>query len=184
MKQTTINLRSLLTAFFLSWIIGVAAQTTVKGVVQDETGDPLIGATVQEKGNVKNGTATNLDGEFTLNVKSLDATLIVSYVGMQTADFKLNGKNNVVITLREDAKSLDDLVVVGYGSMKKSDLAGASSSLTEAAIKGSTITNLDQSLQGRAAGVTAMATSGALAPVHPSECEDRPQSTPVQNLYM
>ncbi len=161
MKSKIFDLRGLLAAFMLCFMLTAVAQTTVKGVVQDKAGEPLIGATVQEKGNTGNGTATDFDGNFTLSVKSANATLVVSYVGMSTQEVSLGGKTNVTITLEENSEVLDEVVVVGYGTMKKSDLAGASSSLNEDAMKGSIITNLDQSLQGRATGVQAVSTSGA-----------------------
>ena len=161
MKRKFFDLRGLLTAVLMCFALTMAAQTTVTGLVQDDSGEPLIGATVQEKGNASNGTATDIDGRFTLKVKSAKATLVVSYVGMTSKDVALDGKTDVTVTLSENSEVLNELVVVGYGSMKKSDLAGASSSMNEADMKGSIITNLDQSLAGRAAGVTSMQTSGA-----------------------
>lgn len=116
---------------------------------------------MQEKGNTANGTATGIDGDFALKVKSTKSVLIVSYVGMKSQEVALNGRTDLTVTLEDDSELLDEVVVVGYGTMKKSDLAGASTSLGEDAMRGSVITNLDQSLQGRAAGVTSMATSGA-----------------------
>lgn len=161
MKSKIFDLRCLLTALMLCVMLTAVAQTSVKGIVQDKTGEPLIGATVQEKGNTANGIATGLDGDFALKVKSPNATLLVSYVGMKPQEVALNGRTDITVTLEEDSEVLDEVVVVGYGTMKKSDLAGASSSLGEDAMKGSVITNLDQSLQGRATGVQAVATSGA-----------------------
>ncbi len=161
MKSKISYLRGLVTALILSITLSAAAQITVTGIVQDKTGEPLTGATIQEKGNTSNGTATGLDGDFSIKVKSNNAVLLVSYVGMKSQQVSLNGKTNVTITLEDDAEMLDEVVVVGYGTMKKSDLAGASTSLGEDAMKGSVITNLDQSLQGRATGVQAVATSGA-----------------------
>lgn len=161
MKSKFFDLRGLLTAFMLCFMLGAVAQVSVKGVVQDKTGEPLVGATVQEKGNTSNGIATGIDGDFTLKVKSSKAVLLVSYVGMKSQEVALNGRTDVTVTLEEDSELLDEVVVVGYGTMKKSDLAGASTSLGEDAMRGSIITNLDQSLQGRATGVTAVSTSGA-----------------------
>lgn len=83
MKSNNFDLRGVLTALMLMLALGLWAQTTVKGVVQDKTGEPLIGATIQEKGNTANGVATGYDGDFTLKVKSPDAVLLVSYVGMK-----------------------------------------------------------------------------------------------------
>ena len=155
------DLRAVLMVLFAALSISMAAQTTITGVVLEPDGIPAIGATVMEKGSTTNGTATDIDGNFSLQVSSAQTTLVVSYVGMETQEVPLNGQTNVTITLKNSDVALDELVVVGYGTMKKSDLAGASVSLNEDALKGSVITNLDQSLQGRAAGVQATATSGA-----------------------
>lgn len=131
----------------------------VSGVIIDATGLPVIGANVLEKGTT-NGVITDLDGNFTLNVKP-GATLVITYIGYQPQEIKVGNQTMFNITLKEDSEMLDEVVVVGYGTMKKSDLSGASVSMDEDAIKGSIITNLDQSLQGRAAGVAAVSTSGA-----------------------
>lgn len=132
---------------------------SVSGVIIDATGLPVIGANVLEKGTT-NGVITDLDGKFTLNVKP-GSTLVISYIGYVTQEIKITNQKNLNITLEEDSETLDEVVVVGYGTMKKSDLSGASVSMDENDLKGSIITNLDQSLQGRAAGVTAVTTSGA-----------------------
>lgn len=131
----------------------------VSGVIIDASGLPVIGANVLEKGT-SNGTITDLDGKFTLNVKP-GSTLVISYIGYVSQEIKVGNQTTLNITLKEDSEMLDEVVVVGYGTMKKSDLSGASVSMDEDAIKGSIITNLDQSLQGRAAGVAAVTTSGA-----------------------
>ena len=130
----------------------------ITGTVVDSQG-PIIGATVKVKGT-NNAAVTDLDGNFTLNV-SAGQTVEVSYVGYVTKTFKVGGQAKYDVTLTEDNNSLDEVVVVGYGTMKKSDISGSSVSLGEKAMKGSIITSLDQSLQGRAAGVTALSTSGA-----------------------
>ena len=145
---------------FLFMAVGMFAQVTVTGTVYEENGDPIIGATVREKGTTA-GAATDIDGNYTIKVKDADATLVFSYVGFETVEIALKGRTNLNVTMRESSTNLNELVVVGYGTMKKSDLAGASSTLNESSLKGSVITNLDQSLQGRAAGVTAVTTSGA-----------------------
>ena len=113
----------------------------------------------QSKGT-NTGVATDFDGKFTLSVNP-GSTLIVSYIGYITKEVKVGNQTSLKIFLEEDKKLLDEVVVVGYGTMKKSDLSGSSVSVGEKAIKGSVITSLDQSLQGRAAGVTAVSTSGA-----------------------
>ena len=134
------------------------ATKKITGTVSDAMG-PVIGASVLVKGT-STGAATDFDGKFTLNAKP-GATLVISYIGYLTKEVKVDSRNSYSITLEEDKKVLDEVVVVGYGTMKKSDISGASVSLGENAMKGSIITSLDQSLQGRAAGVTAVQTSGA-----------------------
>ena len=130
----------------------------ITGTVSDAMG-PVIGASVVIKGT-SNGVATDFDGNFMLNA-SPGQTLVISYIGYLTKEVKVDGRSEYNITIEEDKKVLDEVVVVGYGTMKKSDLSGASVSLGEDALKGSVITNLDQAFAGRAAGVTSMATSGA-----------------------
>ena len=137
-----------------------AVQQTKKitGTISDSQG-PVIGASVVVKGT-SNGVATDFDGNFTLNVNQ-GQTLVISYIGYLTKEVKIDGRSHYDITLQEDNALLDEVVVVGYGTMKKSDLAGASATMDEKAIKGANITNLDQSFQGRVTGVTAVQTSGA-----------------------
>lgn len=142
---------------FLS-ISMMAQKVPVSGTVSDQTG-PVIGARVIEKGTT-NGTMTDNDGHFTLTV-SKGAVIEISSIGYKTQEIAVGAQTNFTVTLSEDNEFLDEVVVVGYGSMKKSDLAGASVSMKESDLKGSIISSLDQSLQGRAAGVTAVTTSGA-----------------------
>jgi len=131
---------------------------TVTGTVQDEAGDPLIGATVQQKGS-SNGIATDIDGQFKLSVPK-NATLVVSYVGYTTQSVAVEGRTSLTITLKENSEVLDEVVVVGYGQMKRSDMTGSVVSVGDAAIKKSVPTSIDQVLQGRAAGVQIQANSG------------------------
>ena len=131
----------------------------ITGTVVDASG-PVIGASVVVKGTA-NGVATDFDGNFTLNA-SPGQTLVVSYIGYLNKEVKITAnQTNYEITIEEDKQMLDEVVVVGYGTMKKSDLSGSSSSINEQSLKGTVITSLDQSLQGRATGVTAVTTSGA-----------------------
>ena len=154
------DMRAMLLGIFMMLTATVFAQVTVTGVVTESTGDPVIGGTVREKGT-QNGTVTDIDGNFSLKVANANATLIFSYVGLETQEVKLAGRKTVNVTLQSDDELLDEVVVVGYGVQKKSDLAGASSSLGENALKSANITNLDQSFAGRVTGVTAVQTSGA-----------------------
>ena len=134
------------------------AQNRVTGTVTDDIG-PVIGASVMEKGT-QNGAVTDLDGNYVITVKP-GATLVFSSIGYATQEIEVGGQSTINVLLKEDTEFLDEVVVVGYGTMKRSDLSGASVSMKEEDLKGSIITNLDQSLQGRAAGVTAVQTSGA-----------------------
>lgn len=151
------KLFSCLVLMFLS-ISMVAQKVPVSGTVSNQTG-PVIGASVIEKGTT-NGTMTDNDGHFTLTV-SKGAVIEISSIGYKTQEITVGAQTNFTVTMSEDNEFLDEVVVVGYGSMKKSDLAGASVSMKESDLKGSIISSLDQSLQGRAAGVTAVTTSGA-----------------------
>lgn len=137
------------------------AQSKITGVVKDSTGEPIIGASVTIKGAQGVDAVTDIDGNFSLTVPSGKKQLLVSYIGFTPQTVDVNGKNTFTIVLKEDNQTLNEVVVVGYGTMKKSDLAGATGSMDEKKMKGSIITNLDQSLGGRVAGVTSMATSGA-----------------------
>ena len=150
-----------LTALLMSCHV-MAQQNHVTGTITDgNDGSPIIGANVLVKGTAV-GTISDLNGGFSVNMPSGRNVLVVSCIGYKTQELTIKpGQKTVSIVLREDTELLDEVVVVGYGTMKKSDLSGASVSMSEDKIKGSVITNLDQSLQGRAAGVTAVATSGA-----------------------
>ena len=135
------------------------AQTkSVSGTVVDNAG-PVAGASVIEKGT-QNGAVTDLDGKWTLKV-SPGETIVVSSIGYKDVEIVVGSQNVYNITLEEDRQLLDEVVVVGYGTMKRSDLSGSSVSMSEESIKGSIVSSLDQTLQGRAAGVTAVQTSGA-----------------------
>ena len=130
----------------------------ITGTVSDAMG-PVIGASVVVKGT-SNGVATDFDGKFSLNVNP-GQTLVISYIGYITKEVKVDSKTSYSITLEEDKKMLDEVVVVGYGTMKKSDLAGASFTMDEKALKNANVTNIDQAFAGRVTGVTAVQTSGA-----------------------
>ena len=135
------------------------AQTiSVTGTVTDQSGEPLIGATVMQKGT-NNGTASDIDGKFAIKVPS-KSTIVVSYVGYTSQEIAVNGRTTINVKLTEDAGMLEDLVVVGYGQMKRSDMTGSVVSVGEDAVKKSISTSIDQVLQGRAAGVQIQANSG------------------------
>ncbi len=158
--KSTIHLQSLGLLLLLSLIPlwAFAQKVTVKGVVKDAMGETVIGASVLEKGTT-NGTITDFDGNFELNV-SPRATLSISFVGYKTQEIPVAGKTSFTITLKEDTEVLDEVVVVGYGQMKRSDLTGSVVSVDSKSIERSVPTSIDQALQGRAAGVMIQANSG------------------------
>lgn len=127
-------------------------QKAITGIIKDVNGEPIIGANVVEKGTT-NGTVTDIEGRFSLNVAP-GATLVVSYIGYTTSEIVVGNKTDLAISLKEDSEMLDEVVVVGYGTMKKKDLTGA-----VAAVKGDDLaarktTQLSTALQGAASGVT------------------------------
>ena len=128
-----------------------AQQITVQGVVKDQTGETVIGASVMEKGTT-HGTITGIDGDFSLNMSS-NGTLVVSFVGYKTQEVQVKGQKQLQVVLSEDAEMLDEVVVIGYGTMKKSDLTGAVSSIGNKDIKDSPVSNLGQAIQGKISGV-------------------------------
>lgn len=139
-------------------LVSAQQSLSVSGVVTDASdGNPLIGVSVQVKGT-STGTVTDIDGKYSLAVPQ-GSTLVFTYIGMEKQE--ISAKSRVInVKMQSDAKMLDEVVAVGYGTMKKSDLSGASVSVGEEKLKGSIITNMDQALQGRVAGVTAVQTSG------------------------
>ncbi|MDR0412978.1 MAG: TonB-dependent receptor [Dysgonamonadaceae bacterium] len=150
--------------FLLMYCIGVyaSAQITVSGVVTSSTdGSTMPGVSVTVK-DAAQGTATGIDGNFSLSIPSERAVLVLTYIGYRKKEVPVTGSSkDLRISMEEDVLLLDEVVAVGYGTMKKSDLSGASFSLGEDKIRGSLITNIDQALQGRVSGVTSVMTSGA-----------------------
>jgi TonB-linked SusC/RagA family outer membrane protein len=130
----------------------------VSGTVRDADGAPVVGASVVVKGTTI-GVSTSIDGAYSIQALA-DASLIFSFMGMITAEELVGGRSRIDVTLVEDAKELGEVVVVGYGVMKKSDLTGAVASVKADALQKTPASNLTQALQGRAAGVTVNASSG------------------------
>ena len=125
---------------------------TVAGCVKDAAGDFLIGATVQVKG-ISGGTITDIDGNYILKDVPRTATLVFSYVGMQNKEVPVNGKSTINLTLLDDALQLEQVVVIGYGSVKKSDVTGSVTSVKTEALKEIPANSVEGLLQGRAAGL-------------------------------
>ena len=144
--------KPLMTLFLLCLFpLGTLAQSIIKGTVNDETGEPVIGATVKVQGTQK-GAITDFNGNFSIEAAS-NATLTISYVGYITQKVPVAGKNNLVITLQEDNTTLSDVVVIGYGVQRKSDLTGAVASVKGDDIKNLSTSDAGAALQGKVTGV-------------------------------
>lgn len=140
-------------------ILSVEAQSpqqeqkiTVSGTILDAQGEPIIGASVLEKGVQGNGTITDIDGIFKLSVSSSKAQLEVSYIGYQSQTVAVQPGRNMKITLQEDSKQLDEVVVVGYGTQSKKTLTGAVSMVNMGDVEMNTVPNVSRALAGKAAG--------------------------------
>ncbi len=145
--------------FFLLFPCWAFAQSiTVSGTIKDPTGETLIGVNVIETGTTR-GTISDIDGNYQISVAP-DAKLTFSYIGFESQTVDVRGRTSINITLKEDINTLDEVVVVGYGTMRKSDLTGSVSSVSTDAITRAAPTSIDQVLQGRAAGVQIQQSSG------------------------
>lgn len=125
---------------------------SVSGKVLDENGNPMIGVTVMVK-NTTNGTATDIDGDYTLKNVAENATLVFSYVGYASQEAKVAGRSVIDVVLKEDSELLEDLIVVGYGTQKKSDVTGALTRVDSETLNSRPVSNALEALQGKAAGV-------------------------------
>ncbi len=136
-------------------------EATVSGIVVDaETQAPLPGVTVFEKGT-NNGTATNFDGEYNLELSNQEATLVFSFVGFITQEVNVNGRTAINITLQVDSNSLDEVVVIGYGTTRKSDLTGSVVSISGNNLTEQARSSVAETLTGRLAGVQVLSTEGS-----------------------
>ena len=134
-------------------------EITVKGSVKDVEGNPLPGVNVVENGTT-NGAVTDLDGNYTINVSSPNAILSFSYVGYLTEDIEVNNQNTINIALIEDIRALDEVVVIGYGSVKKVDLTGAIATVSGDDLNKNAVVDPLYALQGKAAGISITPKSG------------------------
>lgn len=146
------------TVFFVFSVIGAHAQSVVTGSVKDGSGEPIIGATIMEKGT-SNGGVTDLDGSFSIKVGD-HATLVVSYVGYERQEVPVAGKSTVNIVLTESDRTIDEVVVVGYGAIAKRSVSTAISTVKGDRIAGMPTSNVAQSLVGMSSGITLQQVNG------------------------
>ena len=145
---------------FISGKLLFAQTSSISGTVVSTKNEPLIGATVVVQGTT-NGTITNLDGTFKMNIPAKTTKLVISSIGFKTKVIDVAGQSVFNITMEEDIQSLEGVVVVGYGSVKKSDITGSVSSVKAESFSKQPVTQISQALQGRASGVMVQTTSGA-----------------------
>ncbi len=139
--------------------ITTAQQAAVKGKVVDGNGEPLPGVTILIKGTI-NGTVTNIDGEYSIAAEA-DDILVFSFIGMKSQEIKVDGKNSIDVTLQVDAIGLDEVVAIGYGTMRKSDLTGAVVSVNVEQMAEMSNVSVMQSMQGSVAGLNVGAVDAA-----------------------
>ena len=150
------NLKFLLSCFMLLMSVVAFAQNQVTGHVADATGEPIIGANVTVKGTTV-GTITDIDGNFTLEVGSTDGTLVVSFIGYKSAEAAIKGKSPINVILQEDTETLDEVVVVGYGTQNRKSLTGAISDVKSESLTRSVSTTTAGALSGKIAGISTRA---------------------------
>lgn len=136
-----------------------AQQRTISGIVTDQTGSPLANATIAVKGS-KVATATDVNGTFRLSVPQNATTIIVSYVGARATEFSIEGRQNVVCSIDVTENKMSEVVVIGYGTAKRSNVSTSISSVNEKDLKNLVTTGVDQAIQGKVAGVTVANNSG------------------------
>ncbi|MBQ9649253.1 MAG: TonB-dependent receptor [Prevotella sp.] len=144
--------RLMFTVLFAVFAVGAFAQNKITGTVVDAQGEPIIGASVVVKGS-SNGTVTDLDGNYTIANAPAKGNLEISYIGFKTQTVAVGGKSQINVTLEEDRQMLDEVVVVGYGVQKKSDVTGALTRVGEEELNARPVSNALEALQGKAAGV-------------------------------
>lgn len=140
--------------------LGASAQVTVSGNVSDESGEPIIGATVLEA-LTTNGVVTDFDGNFKITVKNENATLKISYIGMIAQSIRVGNQRNIKVVLKDESQSINEVVVVGYGHQKKESVVGAISQVSSEDLLNTPTANVTQAIAGKIPGVITTQTSGA-----------------------
>ena len=155
------NRKKIALAGALMFMVTSVSAQTVKGVVTDNTGEPIIGASVMEIGVAGNGGVTDIDGNFTVNLKGKSKKLKISYIGMKAKEVSVAGKETIDVKLEDEANSLNDVVVIGYGTVRKKDLTGAVATVKGEDLTKVPVTNAAEALTGKLPGVQITTTDGS-----------------------
>ena len=157
MRKNFRFLITLVAAFLSGWLTGSAASPNeVSGTVSDADGEPLIGAFVVVKGTT-DGTSTDIDGKYQLSATP-GSTLVFSYIGFEDKEVVWNGEEELNVSLGASATYLEDVVVIGYGTVKKKDLTGAVGNVSGATLEKATVPDVGGALQGQVAGLQVVST--------------------------
>jgi len=159
MKKNNLKFKSFLILFFLTTWGMFSQEISVSGNVQDKEGIPIPGANIYVK-NTEKGVTTDFDGNFKIDKVDIGSTLVFSFVGYITQEIAISNKKPLTIVLLEDSQQLDEVVVIGYGTQKKSVVTGAISGVKQSELEDLPITRVEQTLQGRVSGITIAANSG------------------------
>ena len=157
MKNRAKKLFLVLLCLGTAW--SLSAQTTIKGIVTDDAGEPLIGAGVVIEGT-QTGTVTGIDGDYTIEVPAEAVNLVFSFIGLETKTVAIDGRTQIDVVLGSDQNYLDEVVVVGYATVKRRDLLGSVSSVSSDKITEQPVNNISQALSGKMAGVSVTTTEG------------------------
>lgn len=140
--------------------VGSLSAQTIKGNVKDSNGEPVIGATVLEKGTKNNATVTDIDGNFSIKLTG-NNPLQISYIGMKTKTVETAGKSTINVKLEDETTNLEDLVVIGYGSVRRKDLTGSVATVSSEALAAVPVASVTEALTGKMAGVQITTTEGS-----------------------
>ena len=160
MSKKMKNMRMVLFMLFATVSLSLSAQSiTLTGKVKDKTGEGVIGASVLEKGT-SNGTITDMDGKFTLKISG-NKPVVISYIGMKSQEINVKGKTKIDVVLEDDAQALDEVIVIGYGTVAKKDLTGSVSSVNAKQLESIPVSSASEALQGKMAGVQITTAEGS-----------------------
>ena len=151
----------LLAFFFFGTISSFGQDVLIKGTVLDKSNNPIPGVAVIVKGNSLKGTETDFDGKFSIKILKTEKVLVFSYLGYKKREININNQTTITVVLEEDSESLDEIIVVGYGTQKKSDVTGAVGRVKSEELNKVAVSNPTEALQGRVAGVTVVKSSGS-----------------------